>query len=734
MTARQKATPRKPRAQATPVEEERLELEPTVLDWFHSLLRLKPIPIPAADTAKPAGGLRRRVVETIDSRVSSAGLLPEFRVAHLRFPVALVFAFIAQATLVKRPEQVWTAVLLYLFSVAVIGWAFWEGDFELASIVAEAKPLGAARVHVGPLVAGIGLALMTYWTSAGNTFRSATVLFWSSSILLTTLGFWEGDFNLLPWWRRFRNWLQEPRISISIRPWQLVLLLALGLSVYFRLGGLEQVPPEPWSDHAEKILDIVDVLNGKASIFFGRNSGREAAQFYLAAAAVRWLGAPLSFITLKAVTALAGLLTLPFIYLLGRELWGRPTALAGTLLAATAFWPNVFSRIGMRIAFHPLFLAAAMFFLVRGLRRGRPNDLLLSGIAVGAGLYGYSAARVTPLVILVGFLLYLAHPSARGQRRTALLRFAMLVTLAVVVAVPMLRVAHDVPNDLFFRTVTRITSAEQPLPGPPLPIFFSNLWNALRMFSWDAGSTWIFSIPFQPILDWISAALFHLGVALVIVRYLRTRRWEDLYLLLAIPLLLLPSVLALAFPIENPHPSRAAGAIVPVFLLTGLTLAALAGYFDRLWGWRRLGVGLSVALFLVIAKINYQLTIVEYGERMLEGSWNVTEAGGVVRGFIDSVGRFENAYVVAYPHWMDSRLVADIAGWSGADMVIWPEQLAQVPVTDEAQLFLLHPDDEANLITLRGVFPSGILSRYTSSVEGRDFLIYFVPPTAEAGT
>src|SRR3972149_12085495 len=157
------------------------------------------------------------------------------------------------------------------------------------------------------MVAGIGLALMTYWTSADNTFRSATVLFWSSSILLTTIGFWDGDFKLLSGWQRFRDWLREPHISISIGPWQLVLLLALGLSVYFRLGGLEQVPPEPWSDHAEKILDIVDVLNGKASIFFGRNSGREAAQFYLAAAAVRWLGGPPGFITLEAVTAPARL-------------------------------------------------------------------------------------------------------------------------------------------------------------------------------------------------------------------------------------------------------------------------------------------------------------------------------------------------------------------------------------------------------------------------------------------
>ena len=715
------------------VDEDRVDLEPTVLDWFHSLLRLKPLPIPAADSAESAPVPLRRGVQAIDARGAAPSLRFEFRAAHLRFPVALTLALIAQASLVKRPEQIWPAVLLYLFAVAVIGWAFWEGDLDLAGTVAEARPLAPTQVRVRPLVAGLGLALLTYWGSADNLFHPVTVFCWVSSILLIVMGFWDGQLWLGSRWQRFRTWLQEPRATISIGPWHLALLLAVGFSAYFRLGNLQQVPPEPWSDHAEKILDIVDVLNGQTSIFFARNAGREPAQFYLTAAAVNWLGAPLTFLTLKTIMALVGLLTLPFIYLLGRELWGRPIALAGMMLAGVAYWPNVFSRVGLRMAFYPLFLAPAMFYLVRGLRQGRRNDLILSGIAVGAGLYGYSAARITPLVILVGFLLYLVHPSASGRRRTAIIWFAMLVTVAVVVAVPLLRVAHDLPEALFYRTVTRMSSAEQPLPGPPLTIFFSNLWNALRMFAWDGGATGVLSIPFKPILDWVSAALFHLGVALAIVRYLRHRRWEELFLLLAIPLLLLPSVLALAFPIENPHPSRAAGAIVPVFLLAGLTLAGLAGYVDRLWGRRKLGVGLSVALFLIIAKANYQLTIVEYGGQMLEGSWNVSEAGGVVRGFVDSVGRFENAYIVAYPHWMDSRLVADIAGWPGADMAIWADLLAQLPVTDDAHLFLLHPDDEANLNTLRGLFPSGVLSRYTSRVEGRDFFIYFVPASTSSG-
>jgi hypothetical protein len=274
---------------------------------------------------------------------------------------------------------------------------------------------------------------------------------------------------------------------------------------------------------------------------------------------------------------------------------------------------------------------------------------------------------------------------------------------------------------------------ERQFDAPVSYLFFTNLWRALLMFSWDAGTTHVYSIPFQPILDWITGALFHLGLALLVVGYLRKRRWEDLFILLTIPLLLLPSVLALAFPIENPHPGRAVGASVPVFLIAALTLVALVGYMDRAWRGRKVGVGISVLLVLLIAGVNYKLTIPDYGERMRQSSWNVTEAGEVIGGFIHSVGSFEHAYVVAYPYWMDTRLVATIAGHPGEDVVLWPEQLAQLAPVEAPQLFLLHPEDEADLDLLRGLFPGGVLSRFVSQVEGKDFLIYSVPPRS-AGT
>jgi hypothetical protein len=72
--------------------------------------------------------------------------------------------------------------------------------------------------------------------------------------------------------------------QIKFSYWAVLILFAAGMAIFFRIYRLAEVPSEPYSDHAEKLLDVYDVLQGKTSIFFARNTGREAMQFYLTAA------------------------------------------------------------------------------------------------------------------------------------------------------------------------------------------------------------------------------------------------------------------------------------------------------------------------------------------------------------------------------------------------------------------------------------------------------------------
>jgi hypothetical protein len=102
-------------------------------------------------------------------------------------------------------------------------------------------------------------------------------------------------------------------------------------------------------------------------MFFPRNTGREGFQMYWTLLVAGVFGTGLSFLSLKLGTVLLGLLTLPYIYLLGVELGGRRLGLIALILFGIGYWPNLVSRIGLRFPLYPLFVAPCLFYLC-GLR------------------------------------------------------------------------------------------------------------------------------------------------------------------------------------------------------------------------------------------------------------------------------------------------------------------------------------------------------------------------------
>ena len=704
-------------------------VEPSVLDWIWSLLRGRPLPIPASRRGLTAPYLG----PTPAARPARA--VPSARVSarQLRLLAIPILFLLIQAGLESwepRSETPWAWVVGLIVATEILLWSLLRGDLPLGEAGAKAGVRQEAPVRGGYLAAGAGLALLTFFLSTNNTFRPLTVVAWVGSIACLMIGFWEGESLLRRGWDRLAGWVRHPSLRLSLDGWALAIWLALGVAAVFRFYLLDRLPLDMWSDHAEKLLDVMDVLNGRYSIFFLRNTGREPLQFYLAAATVRAFGTGLSFLTLKIGTAVLGWLTLPFIYLFAREFGGRRVALAALFLAGIAFWPNLLGRTGLRFTLYPFFAAPALFFLVRGLREQGRNDFLLAGLCTGLSLYGYSPARILPFVLVAGVLVYLAHPIARGRRMQILIWLATAGVIALVVFVPLARAGLTYPDQFLSRALTRMTAAEQPLPGPALVILLTNIWNALKMFNWDSGEIWVVTIPRHPLLDVVSGALFLIGTGIVIVRYFRRRSWIDLFLLLSIPLLMAPSILALAFPVENPAPNRAGGALIPVFTVAGLALVAVLSGLRAAWP-RRGGLVLAVAAGALLLGLaisdNYRMLFTDFGALYRNGAWNTKDAGDVIRGFADSIGTTRTAHVVPYPHWVDTRLVGFQAGTPGVDYALPRESIDGLAGEMAAQLFLVNPLDLETMEILRQVFPDGVAQAFASGIEGRDFWIYFVP-------
>ncbi|MBT3389386.1 MAG: hypothetical protein HN413_03165 [Chloroflexi bacterium] len=718
--------------------------EPSVLDYVKSKIffwrgDVVEIPQPgvgsvdSAEMVSPAGVSMFDVGPTEPDAEIPAPRLEIWNWPGWWVMLPLILALAAQRALEPPTRSILLGMSFYLLAAGFLLWGSLRGRVTLPAVPAQPETSDPMTARPLGMWISIVFGLLAFLAFGGNRFTQINLTLW----LIALAGFFYAFWYIPPETPTLRARLSTAfekfkSSGITFSPWSLLVLAVFALSAFYRFYQLDQVPPEMFSDHAEKLYDVADVLAGKYSIFFPRNTGREAFQMYLTAAMSLIFNTDLSFLSLKLGTAFAGLFTLPFIYLLGKEVSSRRAGLLAMAFAGIAYWPNVIARVALRFALYPFFAAPTLYFLVRGLRRGSRNDFLLAGLFLGLGLHGYSPSRFVPFVVLAAVGLYLLHKRPRAQRRQAIWGLILLVFVSLLIFAPLLRYAlSDMPG-FTYRTMTRMSEVEQPFLEPVWQIFTQNLWGAMTMFFWDNGEIWVHSVTHRPALGMVSAALFALGGLMLTVRYLRRRNWLDLFWLISIPLLMMPSIFSLAFPDENPSLNRTGAALIPVFLIVGMTLDGFLNQLERnpriparrqwlVWGVGILLLGGSCAQ-------NFDLVFNQYRENFARSSWNTSELGAVIRQFSDTIGDEDSAWVVPYPHWVDTRLVGMRADVPLRDYALWPNQIVDTLDNPHAKLFLYKLEDTDTRDMLKTLYPNGAVQLYDSAIEGKDFYIYYVPP------
>ena len=710
------------------------QVEPTVLDLFKSIFKdwksffnFVASVFDAARREQINRSLTKEQALIVDPQPQSI-LLDSQKSPRIpwRALLGVGFALYAQQVLEPEGRNASFGLIIYTISISLILWSYFKNEWSLPTLAPSHDRHDPETIRFIPLIIATVLAAIAYASFDGNRFGLFNITFWLLSISFFVYAFW------LPYRRVRHEQSAEERRKNKL--WTLLVLGVVVIVVFFRVYQIDSVPPEPISDHAEKILDVFEISQGETRIFFPRNTGREAIQMYWTLLITWVFGTGFTFLSLKIGTVIFGLLTLPYMYLLGKEFGGKRVGLFALLFAGIGYWPNLISRIGLRFPLYPLFVAPTLYYLIKGLRTRNRNDFILSGLFLGLGLHGYSPIRVLPIVVVVAIVLYLFQTLSKRDRRDAVMWLAILSLASLLVFIPLLRYTVDFPDTFSSRFLSRVSGSEQDLPEPALEVFFSNLWNALLMFNWDDGEVWVNSIPHRPALDVVSGALFLIGIFLLLIRYIRKRHWLHLFLLLSIPLLALPSILSLAFPGENPALNRAAGAYVPAFIVVGLALDGLLtaigrGKMRTIFAW-----GLTLGLVSWSGYLNYDLVFNQHFESYRKHAWNSSEMGAIVKEFNETYGHTETIWIVAFPHWVDTRLPGVWAGIPNRDLAIWRDNLPETVELPGPKLFMVRANlqvpeanDMESINTLEQLYPKGTTELYKSSVAGKDFWIFTVP-------
>ena len=669
------------------------------------------------------------------------------------------------------------------------------GELAARSVGLRASSMQITHRKVSHRLIAISAALgaATFVLCAGNKFTAVNVAVWGTSVLTFLWACWERDRKVTPlqWatsvfallsperWQadlqkgksaerhQIAKW--QPRNGIRLTPMALIVIALLVTGAVVLTWRVAEVPREMTSDHAEKLLDVQDVLDGQYRIFFPRNTGREAFQFYLIALMTPLAG--VSYLTMKLGTVLVGFFTLPFTFLFVRTVSGAGVATLALALEVAMRWLLQVSRVGLRFPFPPAFGAAIAYLLFKALRDRRRNDFLLMGLVIGIAQHTYTALRLVPLGVAmslaIAYLIDRRRPGREQQASRLLADAILMVCTSLLVFMPLARYAVEEPQMFLFRGMSRLASDQvNAVPPNALLVFTQNMVNALLFFNWRGDAVWVNTIPAIPILDSVSGGLFVLGASLSLYSLARHRDVRQLHVAIFLFFSLLPSMMSIAYPGENPSTVRM-GAAIPVVVL--LMASALHAVLARLWSWlgvdiphltgqadqsvtigsvltaqkssangviRSLVVGVfAIAVIGSIWKANLEAYFTAYPAQHTLSSQHASRFGDVVKGFEAFGGLRDDVFVLPGPYWVDWRLIAIEAGDIKWRPII--EEVASARTHDGRpgkRLYIVHPGDQSSLDQLRQWYPQSTftVAAFPETTGQPLFVTVEVPPGARA--
>lgn len=426
------------------------------------------------------------------------------------------------------------------------------------------------------------------------------------------------------------------RVTVRVANKELMCLVVIvAVSSFLRLYRLDQLPIGLSADTAYKGVAASRILHGDFPIFFAEDwGGVEPMYMYVLAAFMHLLG--MTPLVLKATSAVIGIVTVPTLYLLARDLFdSRPIGLLSSFWLAVSYWHLNYSRLGWEIILVPLFVIVTVYFLWRALKSGRPIDFVLAGVCLGASMYTYQAARALAILFVLYLVVWSLMHKRSWRRDGARMGLSLLVATFVFCPLGGYFLTHP---DSFTGHANNVSIFNPELNGgSPLGALVSSTAKTVAMFHLLPDPNWRHNPSQRPILDPITGVLFLLGLGITVLRF---RRPQYLLILVWILTMSLPAVLTAS---GLPHSSRSIGLLPVACILPAIGLHEATVWFKSRTastGVTRLTVLVAVILLLLVTASTYVDYFTVWGNDELALAFDVpfVEAAEVMNALSEPEG------------------------------------------------------------------------------------------------
>lgn len=383
------------------------------------------------------------------------------------------------------------------------------------------------------------------------------------------------------------------------RSW-IFLCLIVALATFLRFFGLDKLPVSPNWDEVSHGYNAYSILKtgmdewGKQFPLIFRAFGDYKLPLYIYLTTIPvWLFG-LSVFSIRFISAFAGVLAIPAIFLLTQELFPKKyhLPLISALFLAISPWHFFISRPALEANLALTLIIFGFYFLLRFFKSR--SSLLPSVIFLGLSLHAYNTARVfVPLLVL--FSLYLYRPSLRlsascGRNIGNLIAvfiaivFSSLVFFQVYIGEGTAR--YDKLKILSPATVFQIGEKRAQSTLSPLlsklvynrPVYFLTTFSknylgyfSPKFFSQTWGAQFQFAIPNKSLLTFPIYLLAGFGLILHLSKLKKENNYRFLYFWLFL------SPLAASLTIDPPQALRPNPMIPAIIIFACLGLIRLLG-------------------------------------------------------------------------------------------------------------------------------------------------------------
>jgi uncharacterized SAM-binding protein YcdF (DUF218 family) len=707
-----------------------LDADPRLFDYLIAKLLFwkgKTLPIPESEERIIEISGQADIDDKSKSRNGDKGLTHSKKSKGFFF-FGFILLFIAQLSVeLSSGKPSWLAGVLFVIGLLGLVFAFMFNKTKTDKEAMETNPAGKAKsVNWLALIGAVLLSIFNFFLWRNNGLGWVQVLVWLISVALMAYLSHEKpnvdsiDDELSPA-KRLKpiRWKRQ-----YDRGYVLVLLIVVLVVFLFKILFIRKTPVELISQQVETFLAVDEILAGSRAILFPRNVVSEPMGYYYYALFGVLFPANMRLTAFHFANIVSFCVGLFFLYRLALLLFDKWVAIATVFLYGIGFWPILQNTalIGNSLVF-PL-LAGALFFLFRGLLKEKRTDVFLFGLISGFALFANKLFLMMPVLTLMVILVWWISTRDRNPFPRAMAWLALSLLTMLIIALPLIATISNNAEVYFAPILSRMSSFEVPLVGNPLVIFLKNFLAAIALVNWSNNSTWVDGIAKRPALDCISAVLFLLGLVWLSTRWKKEKRWDWLTIPLLWILLLIPSVMSLAFPLENPSLSRAYGAAVPVFMLSGVGLVV---FVKQIQNSARARIIIASLIALLAVFLNYRLLHGSYIDQYRLNAWNTREMSATIMKFEADYGEDAQAWVVSHPHWVDERAVAILSGKDSESLRLDIQSVNTLSEHDGSQLFILNIEAVETLDRLKVLYPNGVESIAQSTIKGKDFRIYLVP-------